>query len=355
MSDKSESPASTEQNNIYWFLRDLGAAKYSGFAVNEPEAVLTLSRRLETQLAEDVELETLRETIRNGILGTVNEYHQGRRTKRYAQTEELVKQILVRIDDRQDVRDFQRACEPIVKTTEVLSSAPDFDAESVVGVVEATLINEDETAYQPEKCYHALEAVDDAGTRLQAGGQNMALVPYVTELLDETEDISDRDRSRLVSAVVQEYERRAGNKRKSDAGGVLETALNAVFDVFDVPVTGTPRHFGDFEIDNLLKTDQATIGFSCKRTLRERFRQSLTRDADIEIDEVWFIPLSTDDISREKIEDVQADGGRIYVPRDSYPWQEFGEVDELDAVRPGDEFLADLEDFTGVEVDPSVN
>ncbi|MFD1571648.1 hypothetical protein [Halorubrum laminariae] len=212
---------------------------------------------------ENADLETLRETIRNGILGAVNEYYNGRRTKRYAQTEELVKQILVRIDNREDVRDFQRACRPVVKRTEVLSSAPDFDEESVVGVVEATLINEDETAYQPEKCYHALEAVDDAGTRLQAGGQNMALVPYVTQLLDETEDISERDRSRLVSAVVQEYERRAGNKRKSDAGGVLETALNAVFDAFDVPVTGTPRHFGDFEIDNLLKTDQATIGFSC--------------------------------------------------------------------------------------------
>ena len=355
MSDRSESPASIEQNNIYWFLRDLGAAKYGGFAVSEPDVVLTLGRRLEAQLAEDAELEVLRETIRNGILGAVNEYYQGRRTKRYAQTEELVKQILVRIEHREDVRDFKRACKPVVKTTEVLSSAPDFDEESVVGVVEATLINDDETAYQPEKCYHALEAVDDAGTRLQAGGQNVALVPYITELLEETEDISDRGRSRLLSAVVQEYERRAGNKRKSDAGGVLETALNAVFDAFDVPVTGTPRHFGDFEIDNLLKTDQATIGFSCKRTLRERFRQSLTRNAELEIDEIWFIPLSTDDISREKIEDVQADGGRIYVPRDSYPWKEFGGADELDAVRPGDEFLADLEEFTGIEIDRTVN
>lgn len=355
MSEGSDSPVSTEQNNIYWFLRDLGAAQYGGFAVKEPDTVLTLGRRLKTQLNEGVEIDVLRETIKDEILGAVNEYYNGRRTKRYAQTEALVKQILVRINDREDVRDFQRACEPVVKTTDVLSSAPDFDEDSVVGVVEATLINENETAYQPEKCYHALEAVDDAGTRLQAGGQNMALVPYVTKLLEETEDISDRDRSRLVSAVVQEYERRAGNKRKSDAGGVLETALNAVFNVFDVPVTGTPRHFGDFEIDNLLKTDQATVGFSCKRTLRERFRQSLTRNADLEIDEVWFIPLSTDDISREKIEDVQADGGRIYVPRESYPWKEFGEVDELDAVRPGDEFLADLEDFTGVEVDRTVN
>lgn len=243
----------------------------------------------------------------------------------------------------------------VVRTTTVLDSAPEFDEGSVVEVVEATLINDEESAYEPSRCYDALEAVDDAGTRLQAGGQNMALVPYVRELVQEVTDLEAHDQARLIAAVAQEYERRAGNKRKSDAGGVLETALNAVFDVFDVPVTGSPRHFGDFEIDNMLMTDSVTVGFSCKRTLRERFRQSLTREAEIDIDEVWFIPLSTDDISREKIRDVQEDGGRIYVPRDSYPWEEYGGDTELTALRPGDKFLHDLEDFAQITLETQVD
>jgi len=341
---------SIEQNNIYWFLRDLGAASFGSFAVKEPDSVLSLGEELQTHIENSDSIETIQNTIKERILGAVNEFHNGRRTQRYARTENLVKQINVRIENIEDVRDLRIACYSVVRTTEVLDSAPEFDKDSVGKVVEATLTDESTQQYNPENAYLALEEVDDAGTRLQAGGQNMALVSYVEDLISEMDSVDSYTRARSIAAVTQEFERRAGNKRKSDAGGVLETALNSVFGKFDVPVTGSPRHFGDFEIDNLLKTEQAVIGFSCKRTLRERFRQSLTREADIDIDEVWFVPLSTDDISREKVEDIQHDGGRVYVSRESNEWQEFGGRGGLKALRPGDQFLTDLEKMAGISL-----
>ncbi|GAB7094070.1 hypothetical protein JCM30237_12220 [Halolamina litorea] len=344
-----------EQNNIYWFLRFLGAADLGGFAKKEPEATRKLGRRLDAALDRGDSLDEAREAIPDVILGTVNEFYQGNRTRRYSKTEDLVNQIEHRVDSTQDLRDLRLACEAVVTTTQRLDAAPEFDEDAMETIVEDTLLDDDHEQYLPGHAYHALKNVDDEGTVLQAGGQNRALIPYVRELMDRSDISDESEHARLVAAVTQEYERRAGNKRKSDAGGVLETALNLVFDAFDVPVTGKARHFGDFEIDNMLITDEATIGFSCKRTLRERFRQSLTREAEIDIDEVWFVPLATDDISREKVLDIQEDGGRVYISRDTYAWEEYGDDSEIKALRPGDEFLSDLADFADIELNTEVN
>ncbi|GAA4978410.1 hypothetical protein QTL95_09330 [Rhizobium sp. S152] len=345
----------TEQNNIYWFLRFLGASDLGSFAKKEPDATQRLGKELGDALDDDMSLKEARGIIDEVILGTVNEFHHGSRTKRYSSTEDLVEAIDYRIESLQDLRDLQLACEFIVKTTHQLGAAPEFDDDAMEVIVIDTLFNEDRTQYQPENAYDALKDVDEEGTVLQAGGQNRALVPYVQELIEKSDVDGQNERARLIAAVTQEYERRAGNKRKSDAGGVLETALNLVFDAFGVPVTGEPRHHGDFEIDNMLITDGATIGFSCKRTLRERFRQSLTREAEIDIDEVWFVPLEDDDISEEKILDIQKDGSRVYISRDTYTWEEYGDDPELHALRPGDQFLNDLAQFTGIELQTEVN
>ncbi len=344
-----------EQNNIYWFLRFLAAADHGSFAKKEPEATLELGSRLKDALDREEPLDEAREIIPEVILGAVDEFHHGSRTKRYSDTEDLVDAIDYRVDSLQDLRDLQLACEAVVKTTRRLDAAPEFDEDAMEAIVEDTLTNDEGTAYLPENAYTALQDVDDEGTVLQAGGQNRALVPYVRELMDRSAVNSESEHARLLAAVTQEYERRAGNKRKSDAGGVLETALNLVFNAFGVPVTGEPRHHGDFEIDNMLITDTAKIGFSCKRTLRERFRQSLTREAQIDIDEVWFVPLEDDDISRQKILDIQNDGSRVYVSRDTHTWEAHVDDPEITALRPGDEFLNDVAEFAGVELQTEIN
>jgi hypothetical protein len=81
----------------------------------------------------------------------------------------------------------------------------------------------------------------------------------------------------------------------------------------------------------------------------------LTREAEIDLDEVWFVPLEDDDISEDKIIDIQNDGSRVYISRDTYTWEEYGDDSELHALRPGDQFLNDLAQFTGIELQTEVN
>lgn len=172
--------------------------------------------------------------------------------------------------------------------------------------------------------------------------------------LDSQPDTTSTDTARIVSGIVQEYERRAGQSRAATAGNVLETALQHIFDRFGIPTTGKPEQFGDLEIDNIADGPTGRIGFSCKRTLRERFRQSLSRQADIGVDEIWFVSLLLADVSREKIEDIHNDGGRLYVPRDSFVWDRYGDDSGLGGtLRPADAFLTDVADFISVDLNES--
>jgi len=228
---------------------------------------------------------------------------------------------------------------------------PSFGESEIVEIVDDTLENEagglDRTA-----AYDALFNVDFEGEAFQLGAQREPLIEYIHEKMEALRSdpyISEKEVARIVSGIVQEYERRAGQSRASTAGNVLETGLQYILSRFDIPATGTPEHFGDIEIDNMVRGPEGSIGFSCKRTLRERFRQSLSREAEIGVDEVWFVSLLMADVSREKLQDISNDGGRIYVPRDSFVWNRYREDEELSyTLRPADQFIEDVVEFTGV-------
>lgn len=242
------------------------------------------------------------------------------------------------------------AIDAVVRTTEILEETPRFGETEIQTIVEETL-SDDQGQYHRNRAYEALYTVDLEGEALQLGAQRRPLIEYISELMDDLRD-SGRDSEeviRIVSGIAQEYERRVSQSRSSTAGSVLETALQQIFDIFDIPATGAPTHFDDLELDNIAEGPEGKIGFSCKRSLRERFRQSLSRQAEIGVDEVWFVSLMMADISREKIVDMHNDGNRIYVPRDSFVWERYGDDEELSyTLRPADRFIDDVADFIGV-------
>lgn len=347
MADWSGDPA---EFKVYWFSRDLVAARFGSFATQETDALRTLSSELDRMLSQRDDLNTITDTIDETILGAVSRIYGSDISKRYRQTEDLAERILRRIEDREDIRELQIAIDAVVRTSEILDTAPTFGAEEIHDIVDDTLA-EGRRSVDPSRAYDALYNVDFEGEAYQLGAQREPLVEYVGGLIAELEDARmNRDEvARIVSGIVQEYERRAGQSRASTAGNVLETALHYIFNRFDIPATGSPEHFGDLEIDNIVRGPSGSIGFSCKRTLRERFRQSLSREADIDVDELWFVSLLMADVSREKLQDIHNDGSRIYVPQDSFVWNRYSDDDELSyTLRPADEFLYDVADFTGV-------
>lgn len=334
---------------VYWFSRDLVASRFGGFATSETGALRDLSEQLERDLSQGKNIDELLPVIENALLGSVSKLYAGEISKRYRQTEDLYERITRRIDGREDIKELQVAIDAVVRTTEILKTTPVFGQEEIENIVENSLRRDGET--DPSLAYDALYNVDIEGEAYQLGAQREPLNRYVGDLLDTLEGDSPEVAS-IVSAIAQEYERRAGQSRAATAGNVLETALQHIFDVFGIRATGSPSHQGDLELDNVVRGPAGSIGFSCKRTLRERFRQSLSREAEIDVDQVWFVSLLMADVSREKLQDIHNDGSKIYVPRDSFVWDRYNEEEELaTTLRPADQFLFDLIDATGASAD----
>jgi len=338
---------------VYWFSRDLVAARFGSYATKERETLQRLADTLRQQLNRDATTAAdCRETIEETILGSVNRIYGGDISKRYRQTEDLVERIQRRVETLGDVDEFVLAAEAVVRTSEILDDTARFGQDEVRHIVDETLLDDDGDSH-PDRAFDALYNVEFEGEAVQLGAQRAPLIEYVDELMGDLRgsDVESGDVARIVSGIAQEYERRAGQSRAATAGNVLETALQRIFDQFGIPATGTPAHFGDIEIDNIAEGPNGKVGFSCKRTLRERFRQSLSRQAEIGVDEVWFVSLMMADVSREKLTDIYNDGGRLYVPRESFVWERYSDDDEISyALRPADRFVEDVADFIGAEV-----
>lgn len=356
MADYSGDPS---EFKVYWFARDLIASSYGSYAKKEK----TTLKQLSTQLGDELEdgrftgesaIEREKRVIRDTITGSVNRTYGGDISKRYRQTEDLVERILRRIEQEDDIHEFRIAIDAVVRTSEILETAPSFGKSNIVEIVDETLRTES-GELDPERTYDALFNVDFDGEAYQLGAQREPLIDYIHEKMVELHSdphTEKKEVARIISGIVQEYERRAGQSRASTAGNVLETGLQYIFDQFGIPATGDPAHFGDLEIDNMVEGPDGSIGFSCKRTLRERFRQSLSREAEIGVDEVWFVSLLMADVSREKLRDISNDGSRIYVPRESFVWNRYNEDADLSyTLRPADRFIPDIVEFTGVTAD----
>jgi len=344
---------SPSDDNIYWFSRDLVASNLGGFGSKEPEALSDLADRLEVQLSRgNQSADSLTREIKDTLLDSVNRTYGGDISRRYRQTEDLAKRIRERVTGTNDIREFVFAARAVVRTSEILNQTASFERAQITDIVDRVLQDSSSSTPDPSRAYEALKQVDIEGEAHQLGGQRVPLVEYVQDLLNNHgsggQGVSVEE-ARVVSAIAQEYERRAGQSRSSTAGGVFEKALQRIFDRFDIPATGKPAHLGDLEIDNRVTGPDGDVGFSCKRTLRERFRQSLSREAEIDVDEVWFVALLVGDVSSDKVSNIRDNSGRLYVPRESYVWERYKNDRSLTyALRPADEFVQDVRDFTGV-------
>ncbi|MFQ5650449.1 MAG: hypothetical protein ACE5IY_10955 [bacterium] len=107
----------------------------------------------------------------------------------------------------------------------------------------------------------------------------------------------------VLTAFCQEFERRVGQKRKGRAGRSVEGTTSLILNYFEIKTTHAPEHFATgLEIDKWIKTkDRWIIGISCKRTLRERWKQAYTTDLDLlnrhKIRELWHVVAYDKDLS----------------------------------------------------------
>lgn len=190
---------------------------------------------------------------------------------------------------------------------------------------------------------------DDLGVEGCLNAERSAVVGEFAKLRQHTSQMSEADSNLILTAFVQEFERRLGQKRKGRAGGSLEDVTSFIFDYYQIEATHEPDHFqADIEVDKWVKTkDKWLIGISCKRTLRERWKQVSSADRGVlskyKIKQIWHLITYDEDLSDDKLTLLGNLGHVFYLRDDSRKLiHAAGHIGMKDYVRPMSEFVKDI-------------
>ena len=161
---------------------------------------------------------------------------------------------------------------------------------------------------------------------------------------------SDIDDSIIMTAFVQEFERRLGQKRKARGGKSLEDVTSFLFDYYKFKSSPKPEHLDfDFEVDKWFKCkDGWTVGISCKRTLRERWKQ-VSFSSDIlssrKVREIWHLITLDNDLSDDKIVTLGSQRQKFYLLDDSPMYAKYSQnTGTKEYVRPLSQLITDIRD-----------
>jgi hypothetical protein len=325
-----------DDDKEYWFMRWLVATdEYPGYGSDYPDTLLETAEELRNS---DTEVGAAMESFRDETLGALTRTD----TKKYRETAEMVDRIEKEVGSDEDIDDLAFAAEAVGRTTKALDSIPSNDRRYAQEKTRE-LIREDGEDALPD----VLKFWDRLGTEGSLVAER-EVVRDETDRLLETETDAAR-----VSAFLQEFERRLGNKRVGRAGRSLESVTEVILDEFGIENTGAPEVLrSGFEVDNLVPcADGGRIGISCKRTLRERWKQSSGFDMSTldehSVREVWHVVTYESDISENKARAMGEARGRIYLRDGSPTYESLSRSDVSDFVYPLSDFVSDLRGETG--------
>lgn len=250
-------------------------------------------------------------------------------TERFRRAESRKQRIELFVSDlekelrtQDDVGVFLLTCENImIPLNQAIENIPSDDREFTLTIARS---------YLDVKGEHGLATIinlwDDLGVKGCLTAERTEIVRAFTTLrvlLSERLKLPDEEKDIVLTAFTQEFERRAGQKRKGRAGGSLEDVTQFIFDYYNIKSAPGPEHFqADIEVDNWVKTkDNWLLGISCKRTLRERWKQVSSGEASIlstyRIKYVFHIITFDEDLSDDKIALLGAQRHIFYLPDSS--------------------------------------
>jgi hypothetical protein len=231
------------------------------------------------------------------------------RYKKTESTDARVQHLLSDLDREISTPDvmnvFITTCEHIlVPLQQAISNIPNNDKEYTLNIAKAYLDVEGRNGLAD-----VISLWDDLGVRgcLNAERTEIVRAFATLRILLSNENIPENEKDIILTGFIQEFERRAAQKRKTRAGGSLEDVTNFIFNYFGVKCAEAPEHFqADIEVDNWIKTkDGWLIAISCKRTLRERWKQVTSADAStlskFKIKNMYHIITYDEDLSDEKL------------------------------------------------------
>ena len=289
--------------NAYWFARMLINGDKYGAIGRESKFLAEICSALhkvieDQQLSDDTKLKLSKEVIK-GLF----ERRFARKTGKSDRINLFLEDLFVKFESIEDVSVFVLTANCILIPINIaLVSIPNDDRVYTESLAKAYL-----DSLGNEALATVINLWDDAGVIGCLNAERVAVVRGFTHLRRDIHPMPDDEANMVMTAYVQEFERRLGQKRKGRAGGSLEDVASFLFDYFNVKAENKPDHFqADIEVDKWIRCeDKWLIGISCKRTLRERWKQVSSASSEIlskfKIKEIWHLVTYDEDLSDDKL------------------------------------------------------
>lgn len=323
--------------------------EYGGLGSIKEKQLLKTVAMLETMLvqtglSDEEKLSVLKNTLFSDLLSLSR-----KDTKKHLQAQNLVKTLDAQIRRVQDVAIFCIAMKYIVcPMNHAIDAVPSDDLAFSKKAAQNILDTLGET-----KAGLVIATWDKLGTSGCLDAERSIVVSEFSVLNDRLPHFSvahgKLDDYIVLTAFVQEFERRLGQKRKSRGGGSLEAVTDFLFDYYHFRSSPAPSHFDqDLEVDKWFQCkDGWTIGISCKRTLRERWKQVSQADrgtlSHFKIKELWHLLTYDGDLSDDKIVRLGEQGQVFYLMDESPVYQRCAaHVGMKDYVRPLSGLIGDI-------------
>lgn len=333
---------------VYWFARALVGSEYGSEGSNTKN-MLNMRQTIDTLLAVP---HPKLGTSKKAIWCFLRSIHRPD-TQAASKVEKLIDFLDPFIDSPQDLAVLRFTIDHIIiPTNELLKRVPSSDKEAAETLIRTYLEEEGEVGLKD-----VILMWDRAGRRWCMKAERVIVVAGF-RLLRETLDDLLRDKKltridadRTLTAFVQEFERRlVRGVRPGRAGRSLEDVTGVILDHFGIEnYINAPEHIKTvFEVDKMiLLPDGRRIGVSCKRTLRERWKQAASLDTqrmdDEKIKSTWHVITYTSDLTVPKLQAIGESRGIVYIPDDDHFFQNhFADLDVSAFIRPMSSFISDL-------------
>ena len=340
-------------DNVYWFARMfVSTDQYGGVGTDNKRVsrlVSVLGQILPGVSDEPDDIEGAKQAI----FGILKDRRPG--TAKYAQVESLCAELDQLLVTKRDLAVLALTLEHvIVPTNYMLAQIPESDVQFAEITAKSFLEAKGEQGVKD-----VINIWDQLGTKGCLEAERAQIVQGFSVLRSavNTLGVSRNEADSILTAFVQEFERRAGQKRKGRAGGSLADVTGLILKHFGIEgesPSADPQHITrQLEMDRIVTNAKGRkIGISCKRTSRERWKQIRTSPEVLEaakFDEMWAVVTYDRDLSNDKVRTLGKGGFFFYLPDDSQKCVELRQDSQLGQyVRPLSQFVTDLRNFLAV-------
>ncbi len=345
-----EDVASNPWDNIYWFSRMLISSDKYGGVGSDNRIMSQIANAIKTALNKEIINESEQEIVEilKTTIGKIL-VERWKNTKKYSAIQNLIEDISKKLLTKKDLEVLELTCEKVMIPINIaLNSIPDSDVEFAQSLAYALLKNKGEDGLGV-----VINLWDDVGSYGCMAAERVQIVQAFSVIREQLKAIklTPLEKDIILTSFCQEFERRVGQKRKGRAGRGVESVTSFILDYYDVKASSQPEHFTTgLEIDRWVKTKSGWyIGISCKRTLRERWKQAYTTDLDLlnrhKIKALWHLITYDRDLSDDKLTEMGSHHALFYLPDNSPRYLSSSSHSGMSKyVRPMTSFIKDLKE-----------